>query len=513
MLRRTAPSSARYQPFAMAFQSRFKWRHRESDPWRRLMDATCFTVDWITRPRGPDFSQFSGHWTHVVSCAHVMSPWMYPNYYPPVGMTRFVSKITLADTMSQARMPSLQGEVIYRHFLSNFHTFIHSNPRLDLAVAHPEQNFKRGGEMKLLWLQNEGFVKRPRFEVIEDLRVGDHVWIHGMSARSNVFDEEAVGDPLMIPTGVRARVKHLAKENFYLEPIDELQPEIAMGMCGAPVVRDGKLVGMLTATVHESSENAFLRNTAMCTYGHEIRSFLMEVEKQMKNPAAYQEKDKSTFQERREEEGHETPQYKDWDRIDGRVAHHVKVPVSLWKMDTDWMQEEDRLSSGIYGRSGPFSAEVQEQMFGMEMNTVSHDGRKPEGVNMTSADGGAMVDEGMRPDPSPSNIHGPPEAFKTKSVWDSTAGEEVKASTGDAVKEGDTAILDKLRRSVEGINSKRMQQQMMQTAVDGGLTKARAKDLAEENRRKEQELRQRKRPMGLGGDEDLAGLWDETLRP
>ncbi|EKF30663.1 hypothetical protein MOQ_005513 [Trypanosoma cruzi marinkellei] len=288
----------RFQPWCMAVQTRFKWRHKETDRWRRLMDATCIPLDWFGQTRGPTFSQYGGHWTHLLTCAHVICPWDYPNYYPTEGPTRFVSRITLADTMTQVRLVSMQGTAVYKHFTSNQHVYVHSNPRLDLCVLHPEQNLKRSGEMKMLWMQNEGYVIRPRLELVEPLAVGDHVWIYGMTAHESLFDEEKAPEPLMVPTGIRAKVHTLTREHFFLDTTSlegADKGRIGMGMCGSVVMRNGRCVGMLTATVHEESKCKELAGTAMCAYASDIFDFLLEVERQMKEPNPSAQREETVF--------------------------------------------------------------------------------------------------------------------------------------------------------------------------------------------------------------------------
>lgn len=493
----------------MAFQSRFRWRHRDTDPWARLMDATCFPVDFIGRPRGPSLSQYGGHWSHVITCAHVVCPWEYPNFYPPAGQTKWVAKLTLADTMSQVRLVSVQGQCIYRHFASQHHTFLHRNPRLDIAVLHSEQNMKRTGEMKMLWMQNEGYVIRPRFELLEELKEGDHCWIYGMAANSQLFDEEAPADPYMIPTGIRAKVKHLEEEHFFLEPL-EGEPEITMGMCGSPIMRSGRCVGMLTSSVHEGSENRKLAGTGMCSYAHDIRAFLMEVEKQMNNAVQYHEKD-SIFMGRRKEEGFRPPEYREWDTTDSRVARHIPVPASQWKLEENWATEEDRLSGDIFARGGPFNQETQENFFGMDMNTANSQGHRPENLSMAGGEGGGKPHAcGERPDKSPTAIWAPHESWKERTEWDSVKGQEAREYMHGAVNHGDAETVDKLRRSIEFMQRRRHQETVKESVLKNAPGDERMQERIQQEK-EEFELRKQRRkqaPRPWGGDE-AEGLWGE----
>ncbi|CCW62053.1 unnamed protein product [Phytomonas sp. EM1] len=470
MIYATRRCLVRFQPHAMAIQTRFKWRHKETDRWRRLMDASCFVLDWMGQTRGPNFSQYSGHWTHIVTCAHVVCPWDYPNYYPTEGPTRFVSRITLADTMTQVRLVSLQGTAVHKHFTSNQHVYVHNNPRLDLCVVHPEQNLKRSGEMKMLWMQNEGLIMRPRLEILEKLQVGDHVWVYGMSAHESLFDEEKAPEPLMIPTGIRARVHAVTREHFFIDTTSiegEERGRVQMGMCGSVVMRNGKCVGMLTATVHEESNCKELAGTAMCTYSSDIFEFLLEVEKQMKSPPPRQVPEETVFEARRREEGKEPEENKDWDLDHSRIARHIPVPISLWHMDEKWMTEEDFLTTQVFGRSGMFNQETQETALGYDMNTSKTYGDRPGDIavfDTNSATGKPEV-SGERKDCSPTGIYADHEDFKTRDVWDTDLNSEVRSLFDKAIGEKDAESLNMFRKSLENIKLRRAMEKMKDTAM------------------------------------------------
>ncbi|CCW69404.1 unnamed protein product [Phytomonas sp. Hart1] len=467
----------RFQPYAMAIQTRFKWRHKETDRWRRLMDATCFQLDWMGQTRGPNFSQYSGHWTHILSCAHVVCPWDYPNYYPTTGPTRFVSHITLADTMTQVRLVSLQGVAVHKHFTSNQHVYLHSNPRLDLCVVHPEQNLKRSGEMKMLWMQNEGLVMRPRLELNEALRIGDHVWVYGMAAHESLFDEENGPEPLMIPTGIRARVHAVTREHFFIDTTSiegADRGRIQMGMCGSVVMRNGKCVGMLTAMVHEESNCAELAGTAMCTYSSDIFDFILEVEKQMKNPPPRQTPEETVFEARRREEGKEPETYRDWELDHSRIARHIPVPISLWHMEEKWMTEEDFMTSQVFGRSGVFNQETQESTLGYDMNTAKTYGDRPGDIatfDTTSATGRPVI-SGERKDYSPTGIYAPDEEFKRRDEWDVSLNAEVRSLFDKVIDEKEIESLNMYRKSLENIRLQRAMESMKGSGIKypGGNT-------------------------------------------
>lgn len=463
---------SRFQPYSMAVQTRFKWRHKETDRWRRLMDASCFQVDWLGQTMGRTFSQYGGHWTHILTCAHVITPWDYPNYYPPQGPTRFVSHITLADTMTQIRLVSMQGDAVYKHFTSNQHVYVHSNPRLDLCVLHAEQNLKRSGEMKMMWMQNEGQLMRPRLEINETLQVGDYVWIYGMSAHESLFDEEKAPEPLMIPTGVRARVHAVTREHFFVDTTaledDPDKGRIQMGMCGSVVMRNGRCVGMLTATVHEESTCKQLAGTAMCTYASDIFEFLLEVEKQMKNPVARQNQEETRFEAQRRAEGAPAKEQRDWELDESRIARHIPVPLSLWHMEEKWITEEDYMNSAVFGRSGAFNQETQESALGYDMNSAKTYGDRPGDVDVfSSASGsGKPVMQGERKDYSPTGVYADPEDLKNKDVWDYNMSAEMRSLFNESVDSKDAESLNMMRKSLENIRAQREMEKMKESVMN-----------------------------------------------
>lgn len=434
------------------------------------MDASCFCVDWQSRPRFPHISQFGGNWSHFVTCAHVIAPWDYPNFYPPVGPTRFVSKITAADCETQIRQPSMQGDIVYRSFASKFTTFIHRNPRLDLAVVHIEQAMRRAQEMKMLWMQNEGFHSRPRFELLEEVREGDAVWIYGTTARGDIFDEESRLEPQMVPTGVRGVVKLVQEEHFFVDTgVDETTPDVEMGMCGAAVIRNGKCVGMLTSTVAATNGDQRVAKCAMCTHAHHIREFLLEVEQQMKNPPPLPDSSQKTvFQQRREEDGAAPPTHKDWEADEMRIARHVKVPLTLWKMEENWTCEEDKVNSTLWSaKNGLFSKETQEEVFGVHFQDTKDDGRPPEGHELIKPDGSRPHLDSTRTDSAPTNLY-VNDAFVSYegSNEDAAAASHVKDFYRGAMGADETDQMDKFKRGVEAANLSRAREELHHSAMN-----------------------------------------------
>lgn len=467
------------------------------------MDATCFPVDWFSKTRGPSFSQYSGHWTHLVTCAHVICPWDYPNYYPPQGPTRFVSHITLADTMTQVRLTSLQGQAVYKHFVSNQHVYVHTNPRLDLCVLHAEQNLKRSGEMKMMWMQNEGYVIRPRLEINERVQEGDHVWIYGKSAHESLFDEEKLPEPLMIPTGIRAKVHAVTKEHFFLDTTSlegHEKGQVSMGMCGSVIMRNGKCVGMLTATVHAESQCKELAGTAMCTHSQDIFEFLLEVEEQMKQPPPRQQHEETRFESKRREEGKSPEEFKDWDLDHSRTARHIRSPVSLYHMEESWMTEEDYMTSAVFGRSGPLNQETQESALGYDIHTSKSYGERPGDIASfsNSTPNGKPGVQGERKDNSPTGIYADHEDFKTKDVWESTLGTEMRDLFDRSADGKDAEQLQMMRKTLENIRARRALEKMKESALHQATTNGRSKSGVDGDGRPDQTLKKREDFSSMG---------------
>jgi hypothetical protein len=323
---------------------------------------------------------------------------------------------------------------------------------------------------------------------------------------------------MMVPTGVRARVKHLEADHFFLDTTaDPTTTEIEMGMCGSVVIKNGKCVGMLTSTVHEDSDNEKLRGTAMCTYARDIRAFLMEVEQQMLNPPFIHEVEQTVFQHRRKDEsvaGKRDPvrETKDWEADKYRLAHHLRVPKSQWQQGEVWTREEDTYNKYVYGKTSGFNQEVQENAFGLDMNESSEDGTEVEGHGTKGSDGKKLEESGMRDDPSPTNFYIKHDEFARISEWDSGLGMAAKESAKDGTEAGAPGEeIDKLRRSVENMN-RRKEQEFRQRATTETMTSMKREQTNRDYTKPPNEDA-RKRHEGRSAnpfqrDGDIDGIWD-----
>jgi hypothetical protein len=331
--------------------------------------------------------------------------------------------------------------------------------------------------MKMLWVQNDGLVVRPRLEINEKLCEGDHVWIYGMRAEEFLFDIEKSPEPKMIPRGVRARVHALTREHFFLDTTSiegDENGRIPMGMCGSVVMRNGKCVGMLTATVHEDSPCRELAGTAMCTYASDIFEFLLEVEKQMKNPPSASEKTETTFEKRRRAEGNRLTrdEHKDWAMDGFRLARHIECPLSLWHQgrDQQLMTDEDLVTSAMWGRGGIFNQETQETNLGFDMESSTSTGNeRPSGTTMVDGKelDGKHVPAGERIDHSPVGVYGPPESFhfKGRDPW----AENVRGDIADIVRSGSaesTAQIETLMKGFHNLRAAREAEVHKASAMD-----------------------------------------------
>ena len=329
MLRRTATARVQYRPYALHLQTRFQPRSRPGTGWDRLMDASCFVVDWQTRTRLPELSELGGHWSHVVTAAHVVVPWDYPHFFPPTGPTRFISELSLADTRAHVRFPSLEGEYGEDLRLSNRDHFTHGSLFHNTAALHCRVDRHRADEPILLDWQTRGVNTRPRLELLEELKEGDDVWVHGVSVVDDATDEEQRAEPRAVPTARKGRVASLRDQHFFVDVDGDVPP----GLCGAPVIRGGKCVGMLTSTVHRTSAHE-CKGAAVCTYAHDIRQFLLNVEQQLKNPPrpGHDEDGDAKPMARRHAEGTDplgrpARPHVDYQRVPWRLARRVPCPT------------------------------------------------------------------------------------------------------------------------------------------------------------------------------------------
>lgn len=376
------------------------------------MDATAFAVDWIGPLRSPEMSQWGGNWTHFVTCAHVLFPWDYPNFYPHEGVTRFVSQITLGDCKLVVKVPVESGEGSYKHFTSMHSNYHHKNSALDVAITHPEMMFKRYGEMRVMLMEVLGAVRRVRLDCVRRVEVGDFVWIYGMTAHESLFDDETRSEPLMVPTGFKGVVVAAGRGCFFVDTCIDGGSRVEMGMCGSPVMRDGKCVGMVTARMHESTKRPEIANCAMCTFAEDIWKFLRDAEDDMnQRPQSSFEEGPSVFDRRRAEERSRSPEaqaeFEAREREAQRIhsglgsAVHVPVPKMFFKPEQD-VTEESKFAEQLFGPRGGFNEEFQENVLGLDMNETTS-AQAPKGLRMPN--NGVPQRSGSRPDPAPSHFH------------------------------------------------------------------------------------------------------------
>jgi hypothetical protein len=313
--------------------------------------------------------------------------------------------------------------------------------------------------MKLLWMQNEGWALRPRLDALAELKRGDTVWVYGMNAQEFLMDDEPKPDIRMIPTGVRGLVRGVEDERFWVK----FEEDIPMGMCGGPIIRDGKCVGMLTALVHSEAENKTLAGCGMCTHARDIRHFLLETEKQMKNLAP------NMWEKSYGDSKGTRPENKDWKAVVSKLARHVEIPISNTRIDNNFVQGDDSDSASLYARSGMMNREFQENFMGLDSSN-STDNKAPEGFeNNCTVDGEKKHELGLRPDKSPLNYHtAPGDTFKAKNGWESSPLDDTREAMKDVTRDfagKDPDTINNLRVVLESHRARRKHESDMASAT------------------------------------------------
>ena len=100
------------------------------DNYELLSRASGFLV----RRASPDGSA-AGTGVHIVTSAHVVHPFAFPNYYPPEehGWLRFVGEQHVMTKFEIRRRP--EGEVV---FSTELHEKVFRHATRDVCVLHPQ---------------------------------------------------------------------------------------------------------------------------------------------------------------------------------------------------------------------------------------------------------------------------------------------------------------------------------------------------------------------------------------
>eukprot|EP01062_Namystynia_karyoxenos_P017007 TRINITY_DN16256_c0_g1_i2.p1 TRINITY_DN16256_c0_g1~~TRINITY_DN16256_c0_g1_i2.p1 ORF type:complete len:982 (+),score=308.41 TRINITY_DN16256_c0_g1_i2:77-3022(+) len=274
---------------------------------------------WFAVPQVGRFQPGCPHF-HVVTANHVMHPFWYPEFYP-MGKGEKCEWLNLLghhDTEPFLLTPSPDGQESHRKFhCAPDWTYADPRKHLDIAVIHPtpddtgamlRANFSHelrdasgpeapappgalrglfGGEENEMEeyfgedmdgdAQNYPFHFQLLSFDCRPLEEGELVSVHGHA----LVDDVALR-PLMLPTVVRARVRREergAPAGFiFVEP----QSELSEGVCGGPVLRDGRVVGMLTASVRPEAPH--YAGCGMVTPAAAIREFLLQIEEKWRWP-------------------------------------------------------------------------------------------------------------------------------------------------------------------------------------------------------------------------------------
>eukprot|EP00755_Sulcionema_specki_P016196 Sspe_Gene.61404::Locus_34077_Transcript_1_1_Confidence_1.000_Length_2866::g.61404::m.61404 len=255
---------------------------------------------------------------HVVTANHVLHPFWYPELYSmdEGAQTEFLKFYSAHDT--QITMYTAAADGSHSHFsFKGFpdHTYADEARHLDTVTVHPryhetlevlDRMFEHTLPTKpgapgpvrtslraneedddIDWADDSAFLTDAHnypfyFQLLSfdcrPLQPGEPVLVHG-----HILDAESSLTPVMVPAVVRAHVHRLLKDGeelFLITPERRLEP----GMCGGPVTRDGRVIGMLSASVGEEAEKD--AGCGLVTSAAAIRSLLLRVEERWRWPQA-----------------------------------------------------------------------------------------------------------------------------------------------------------------------------------------------------------------------------------
>ncbi|KAJ9465841.1 hypothetical protein DIPPA_32547 [Diplonema papillatum] len=251
---------------------------------------------------------------HVLTANHVVHPFWYPQLYDmskgsELELLKYYGAHDVDCTLLTA---TADGKASHFKFESvPDYTYAHESQPLDLCVLHPDPEMSEhivdmqvfshatdSGEARIWkdapepWeaLDEEGvdsfadFRDEARFPFhfqllsfdCRPVAAGEKVMIHG-----HALDGSADAAPRMRPAVIRGEIRQVhdgGRTTFLVEPEAELPP----GICGGPVLRDGKVVGMLISSL---SEHAGPRaGFGVVTAAPAMRDFVLRVEDRWRWP-------------------------------------------------------------------------------------------------------------------------------------------------------------------------------------------------------------------------------------
>eukprot|EP01063_Lacrimia_lanifica_P035326 TRINITY_DN6702_c0_g5_i1.p1 TRINITY_DN6702_c0_g5~~TRINITY_DN6702_c0_g5_i1.p1 ORF type:complete len:941 (+),score=270.75 TRINITY_DN6702_c0_g5_i1:49-2871(+) len=288
---------------------------------KELCRGSWFAVPHVGRrlPGTPAF--------HVLTANHIVHPFNYPDLFDftpgsAVELMRYYGEHDVASVLKTA---SPDGDDSHKAIKARPDlTYAHEKRHLDIAVLHPSpkeceaalqdvyshlerQGTDAANALLPQWMLEEFVASSDalrfpfHFQLLafdcRPLQPGEKVMLHGHTLR----DDPTALTPLMVPTVVRGTVRQVVSQAYAQDPtsaaaaafpfaqqesmvIVEPEKPLEEGMCGGPVLRDGRVVGMTIASVtNEASE---FDGCALAVSAAAMRDLCLRVEESWRYPEA-----------------------------------------------------------------------------------------------------------------------------------------------------------------------------------------------------------------------------------
>ena len=259
-----------YYSHCYCISSWFRLPEQGMDDYELLSRASCFLVERPGRGAGQEPGNI-----HIVTSAHVVHPFAFPNYYPPTqhAWLRFVAEQHVM-TKFEIRARS-DGAVMFSVAL---HERVFRHDTRDICVLHPTDPPGFLQALSAVVAGGDGGARPslPHLLTLED----------DAAARENTpvmfVGHQIIEDsgPLQeqLPSVVPGRVLGCTPHG---QAFAATESTLQMGMCGGPVLNaSGKCVGATEGIVPETGPEP-LRNCAAIITAGTVRTLLDDVDRLM----------------------------------------------------------------------------------------------------------------------------------------------------------------------------------------------------------------------------------------
>lgn len=243
--------------FSVSFTSWFCIPEQGMKDMEVLSRGSAFLIPTLNR-NGNDFKTKY----HVCTAAHIVSPWLFPTFYP----VEWLKHVNHTHTHYTIEMRYDDGTFVFQHEL--FPETYHHNKR-DLAVLHLDNEkecIETLDDLKYNFLS----LKTENINFNDELLFAGHN-VTGMQNELD-GDDERKPEPTLVSGSFVHRTPHqsFAKSDVTLTD----------GMCGGSVVsgNEKELIGMIEGIVPHDSSVESLRNHVVYVDGKEISEFLLDIE-------------------------------------------------------------------------------------------------------------------------------------------------------------------------------------------------------------------------------------------